>query len=139
MAKVEKANEEIIEIVNNIIVETFGKGFITTKIVSSSDQKTLIKIKKANPIIEYFVNAENCIIITINEILFYQLSDEQRKLIILNELEGVYYDTEKDKLIVQQPPLNISIGCYNKFGNNLIEAQKTMIEIQKLMNSKDQQ
>ena len=125
MAKLEKAGDEIIEFITNIIEEHELDAFAQFRFFELPKQKEAIKVSKASATAEYFAKASDMVTVFINPKIWERLEDTHRKLLTENALNGVYFDEKEDgtgKLVVEQPNLAISSECYAKFGKDLVDA-----------------
>jgi len=122
MAKLEQASEDVIKFIEDIIVEGDYDGFASFRFFNCERQKELVKVTKASATTEYFAKTTDLCTIFVNEKIWDKLEDRQRELLVKNALNGLYYDDEKGKLVLEQPNLSISSECYMKFGSELVDA-----------------
>lgn len=127
MAKLEKAGEDIIEFISNIISEYGLDSFATFRFFELPKQKETIVVKKASATTEYFAKASDMCTVFVNPKIWDLLEDKQKKLLTENALNGIYYDDEKGKLIVEQPNMAISSECFDKYGPELVNAVEIAI------------
>lgn len=134
MGKLTKASDDVIEFVNNIVMEYDLDAFASFKVLNISGRKNpLVKVSKASATSEYFIKASNCVIVYVNEEIWDMCDDKTRDLLVRNALNGIHYDDEKDKMSVEQPEMLISLGCYRKYGKDLVDAMEvTMIAREQL-------
>lgn len=122
MSKLEQASEDVIKFIEDIIVEGDYDAFASFRFFNCEKQKELVKVSKASATTEYFAKTTDLCTIFVNEKIWDRLDDRQRGLLVRNGLNGLYYDDEKGKLILEQPNLQISSECYLKFGAELVDA-----------------
>lgn len=125
MAKIEKAREEVIDFIKEIIESHDLDAFATFRYFECEKQKEFIKVAKANATTEYFAQASDMCTIFVNPKIWDRLEDNHRKLLVENALNGVYFDEKEDgsgRMVVEQPNMLISSECYQKFGAELVDA-----------------
>ena len=127
MAKLEKASDDIIQFIESIIRSHGLDTFATFRFFELPKQKELIKVTKANATSEYFAKASDMCTVFVNPRVWDRLEDKQRTLLTENALNGIHYDDEKSKLIIEQPNLMISSDCYAKFGSQLVDAAEIVV------------
>lgn len=126
--KVLKASDEVVEFVDKIIESTGLKGYISFDILNNESQKALVTATKGSSTSEYYAKASPLVIIYVNENIWFRIDDERmREILVRDAIDGVSYDTEKEKLIVEKPQINISLGAYRKYGESLLKAAETVI------------
>ena len=130
MAKFFKADESIVKIVDEIANELglaqYGIDFETLDVVNL---KQAVKVVRANEYAEYLSSRENLILILVNGEMFDLVpegTDENglnaRYMWLRLAMDEIAYDSEKDKIIIGVPTLNIPVGCYEKYGKASIDA-----------------
>lgn len=127
MAKIEKASEDVISFVEKIVNEIGLNAYVSFRVLNQSNQKCLVKVSKASATVEYFTKTEPCVIVYVNENLWDMVDDRIREILVYDALDGVYYDTEKDKLAVNAPQINISLGAHQKYGEELTNAAESIV------------
>lgn len=126
--KIIKASDDVIEFIEKIIDTTALKGYVEFRILNNESQKALVTASKASATTEYFARTSPCVIIYVNEELWYRLDDENlREMLVRDSIDGVSYDPEKDKLVVEKPQINISLGTWRKYGETLVKAAETVV------------
>lgn len=126
--KVFKASDEVVEFVDKIIESTGLKGYISFDILNNESQKALVTASKGSSTSEYYAKTSPLVIIYVNENLWFRVDDERmREILVRDAIDGVSYDTEKEKLVVEKPQINIALGTYRKYGEQLLKAAETVI------------
>ncbi len=114
MAKFEQPFEDTKVIFDSLITSTNLDRFVTIKVLVNNRLKEIGKVVKANDLIKYETGAD--VYIILNERVFDQL-DEVQKVIIAEELlAGIYFDTEKDKLVIKSADVKTFSGLLKKYG-----------------------
>lgn len=127
MGKIYESSDEVKDFVVNI-VKSIGLDLVASfKVLSVDKQKKLIRVTKASATTEYFAKVNDCVVCYVNEELFFMLDEEMREILIRDALNGVYYDSEKEKLCILQPDINIFAGTYEKYGEKLVKASECVV------------
>ena len=127
MAKLFKLSEETQNLIDNVASEFGLVNYMNIKCFGIKKQKQVIKVKKASPTEEGMGNSTDCVILVVAEEILESLSEEQQDILVRDALSQIFYDDEKDKIIVTQPEVCITLGGWQKWGEKLINAQETAI------------
>lgn len=130
MAKFFKADESIVKLVDEIANELglaqYGIDFETLDVVNL---KEVVKIVKANEYAEYLSNRESLILVLINGEAFDLLPDgpdehgvDNRYMWLRLAMEQIAYDSEKDKIIIGCPKIDVPVSMYEKYKNVAVDA-----------------
>lgn len=139
MAKLFKLGEETQGLIDNVASEFGLANYVNIKCFGINKQKQVIKVKKASPTEEGMGNSPDCVIIVVAEDVFIRLSEEQQDLLVRDALSQVYYDDEKDKIVVTQPELCITLGGWQKWGEKLVTTQETAILVRQQMEEEERE
>ena len=112
--KFEEPFEETIDLYKERIELTGLDKQIKITILGNPKAKEIFKVTKASEILKY--RAGDDIIIFINELIFDQLTEEQRIMIVDESLAGIHYDDEKEKLTITKPDIVTFSGIISKYG-----------------------
>lgn len=82
--------------------------------------KEVGEIIKGNDLLKLHVG-KDVVAIALVEEAFDQVDDETKDLWIEGLLSQIYYDQEKEKVVITKPELNITAGMYNKYGTAILE------------------
>jgi len=97
--KIFKTSEDVLDLALNKFEETsLSELGINLKVLSTSKAKNVLKVSRANAILNNLTN--NDIILVIYEEAFDRLNDEHKEKLLEGCLSNVSYDSEKDKLNV---------------------------------------
>ena len=65
---------------------------------------------------------EDLIVISIYERAFDMVDEETKRLWIENAIEPIYYDIEKDKVVIENgPSITVGLGMYHKYKNTIVD------------------
>lgn len=133
MAKYQEPFEETQDLYDQLIEEAGLSNYVNITILSSDKSKEIFKVNKANELLKYRTGDD--IIIVLNEKIFDQLTDEQRKIVAEESLASIHYDTEKDKIVITKPDVVTFSGILSKYSfdtwNVLKESIKTLYTAEK--------
>jgi len=102
------------ELFDEAIIEANLKQYLNVVIVADNKAKKIFHVAKASPIHKHRTGDD--VIITLNEFVFDQLTDEQRTIIISDSLSRISFDSEKDKVTIVQPDFTANRMILSKFG-----------------------
>lgn len=114
MAKFEQPFDDHKALFDALIAEANLDRFATIKVLVNNKQKEIGKVVKANDLIKYETGAD--VYIIINEKVLDKLSNEQKTIVAEELLAGIYFDSEKDKLIIKTADVKTFSGLLKKFG-----------------------
>lgn len=133
MAKFEEPFEDTQDLYDEVIKAAGLDQYVNITILVNNKSKELFKINKANELLKYRTGDD--IIIVLNEKIFEQLTDEQRRIVVEESLASIHYDTENDKLVITKPDVVTFSGVLSKHTfekwNVLRESIKTLYAAEK--------
>ena len=88
---------------------------ITIEAINLNSKKSFGEVIKANELVTLFTGDSDMVCIAINERLFLLLDDQSQTVLIESLLSQVWYDSEKDKIMIVKPELNVGLGMYHKY------------------------
>jgi len=134
MAKYEDPFEDTLEIFEGVIASTNIDRYVTIKILTDNNLKKVVaKAVKANDLVKY--ETKNDVYIFVNEVIFEQLTEEQQVMAADEVVAGLIFDSEKEKLTINQPDVKTHSGVLSKYGYDryevLQESIKTLYSMEK--------
>lgn len=126
MANLTRITDENNELFETILDETTIPQWVEFELLNNEQQKELYRISKANDVLKTLADGVDFVVI-LNEDIFDQLVDDQKKLVIIEFLAGVSYDSEKDTLSLNKPDFTSYTGVLNKFGHERIISLKESV------------
>lgn len=139
MAKLFKLSDETQNLIDNVTSEFGLTNFMNFKCFGINKQRQVIKVKKASPTEEGMGNSTDCVIVIVAEDVFSRLSEDQQDLLVRDAISQIFFDDEKDKIIVNQPEICITLGGWKKWGESLINAQETAILVREQMEEEERE
>ena len=101
MAKIFETDIEIVDLAETVYSETgLDKMGFTLKVMSVTKSKDLLKVSKANATTEFLVNDTDIITLYVYEDAFKRLGEDYMRVLMEGAFSNVYYDTEKEKLMI---------------------------------------
>ena len=127
MPKFQAPSDELIKKFDSILKKTSIVDLIQFRILDSPSLKEPIMIAKASPIVNHLNSID--VLLYFNEELFDMLDESLQDIAIEEKLAQVYFDSEKDKVVMLKPDLTTFSGIIGKYGDEyfrLFESIKAM-------------
>lgn len=120
MKNYEKPSEDLVELFDSVLAETSIPDWIDFEIRVDNKQKKIIsKIRKLDDLVVNLTDQINFAIV-VNERAFYLYSDEQKRIELRDQIEGVVID-ENNKISLEKPKFAAHIGLLEKYGYEAIK------------------
>lgn len=119
MAKFEEVFEDTQELFTRFVDKVDNLREVNIKILANNRLKEIGKVVKANDLLKHMTNED--IIILLNETIFEQLSAEQKEMVIEELIAQVYFDAERDKIMIIKPDVNTFSLLLRKYGYDKYE------------------
>jgi len=88
---------------------------ITIEPIALNSKKSYGEVIKANELVTLFTGDSDMVCVALNERLFLELDEQSQTVLIESLLSQIWYDDEKDKIIITKPELNVGLGMYHKY------------------------
>ena len=88
---------------------------ITIEPICLHSKKSYGEVIKANELVTLFTGDSDMVCVAINEELFQLLDDQSQTVLIESLLSQVWYDDEKEKVVINKPELHLGLGMYHKY------------------------
>lgn len=129
MANYKEPYEDLAEYFKNSLseagLETFG---VDVKVLANDKLKEIGKVKKANDLINFLTDYD--VVIEFNEEVFERLEDSQKQLIADELVTCIHYNTEKDKINIENPDIATFSGIIDRYGAEVcINTKKVVGEV----------
>ena len=129
MAKFGKVSEETQELVDKISNETGLIQFIDFETVAVPKSKKVIDIKRCPPLGEHVAGKRDVVCVIVYEKAFERLTVEQQELLMRDAFNMVYFDSEKDKIVIGCPQIVVSCGGRAKWGEKLVDTAEIAVTV----------
>lgn len=117
------ASPEYVELVKTVAKTKANLNYIDFQVFNLlKSKKDVIKVQKANEIVELALDKEDVVVVSIYERAFDMVDDETKRLWIENALNPVKYDIDKEKVIIGgEPAISVDLGMYHTYKGVIIE------------------
>ena len=139
MAKFGDVSDETKDLIEQLVAEAGLENFIRVEIMNIIKSKQLFSVSKAGPKAEHMANLpENeTVCICVYEDAFNRLDDKAKLLTARDAVASISFDTEKDKIVITQPQICVSLGGRMKYGEELLDAAEAgVLAIQQIEDEK---
>ena len=105
MAKLFKTSDDIYEFITNEWSNTENSKIgVRLKVISSQKAKQILKLSKASATTEYLIREQDVLTLVVYEEAWDRLSEMNKILLLKGIFSVVSYDTEKERLIIDNRP-----------------------------------
>lgn len=117
------ASPEYVDLVNKVAKRKSISNYVEFQVLNlKKSKKEVIKVQKANEIVELALEKEDVVVVSIYEKAFDMVDDQTKELWIENALNPVHYDMEKDKVIIGgEPTITVDLGMYHTYKDVIIQ------------------
>ena len=137
MAKLGSVSDETKELIEQLVADAGLENFLRVEVINIAKSKQLFKVAKANPTTEYLAKMPETVCIYVYEEAFDRLDDKAKRLTAQDAVASISFDTEKDKIIITQPQICVSLGGRMKYGEELLDAVEAgVLAIQQIEDEK---
>lgn len=98
---------------------------VNVQVMSTTKQKEVIKVGKASDPTEFLTKTDNAVQLFVYEEVFLELDEELQKFLVEFAFDGVYYDSDKDRVMLEKNPYVPLFDLRHKYGeraDELLEA-----------------
>ena len=127
--KFREISDEIKEILEDLIEETGLFHVINFIYYGVDKQREVVKVSKLGMLGEVVSEKPSTIVISVEEDTFLKLSPEQQRMIAEDAIAQISFDYEKDKIKIDAPTINMTSGCWMKYGEELTRAYQLCHEL----------
>ena len=127
MAKFEDVFDDTQTLFTSLLLNANLAQVVTVKLLTDNKQKDIYKVVKANDLVRYMTN--NDVVIILNENIFDQLPEDQKKIIAEEAIASISFDFENDKLALAKPDLTTFSGIISKYSLEKYPETKELIRL----------
>jgi len=113
MAKYSAVFDENEDIFKEIIGSADLERLINIKVLANNTQKEIGKVMKTNDLVRFMTKQD--VVIIINETIFDQLEDNQKRLIADELITWISYNSETDKVVITKPDITTFGSILRKY------------------------
>lgn len=134
MGKLISSSDYVVELVDTAVTEAGLAAYgITVETMSTTKSKHPVKVSKANSTTEYLTKTSDVICVEVYEAAFERLDDDMQKKLIEMYISSISFDSEKDKLTVQNNQFLNMFNMCRKYGDEFIHVlESAYIAIQQI-------
>ena len=126
MAKFDEPFEDTQALFSQVISDAGLDQFINITLLTNNKAKEIFKINKANELLKYRTNDD--VIIVLNEKIFEQLTDDQKRIIVEEAIAYISYDSENDKVVITAPDFIAHSGILRKHTFDTIDVVRESVK-----------
>lgn len=118
-----QASPEYVDLVKEVVATKSNLNYIEFQVYNiKKSKKDVIKVQKANELIELALDKEDLVVVSLYERAFDLVDDQTKRLWIENAINAVRYDMEKEKVVIDAgPTINVGLGMYHTYGDVIIQ------------------
>ena len=118
-----QASPEYVDLVKEVVATKSNLNYIEFQVYNiKKSKKDVIKVQKANELIELALDKEDLVVVSLYERAFDLVDDQTKRLWIENAINAVRYDMEKEKVVIDAgPTINVGLGMYHTYGDIIIQ------------------
>lgn len=131
MAKIFETSEDIVELINDKFEDTGLAAIgINLKVLSVSKQKEVLKIARTSATTAFLTHKD--LQLTVYEAAFDRLPLEVQERLVETVLSNVWFDSEKDKLIIETNPFVQIFQMRKKYPNIVDDLETSFLVIKQI-------
>lgn len=105
MAKLFKTSDDVYEFITNEWEQTdASKIGVRLKVISTSKARQILKLSKVSATTEYLIREQDVITLVVYEDAWDKLPDVDKVLLLRGLFSVVSYDTEKERIVIDNRP-----------------------------------
>ena len=129
MSKIFETTEDLLKICQSKFIESgLADVGIRLKVLSLTKSNVAAKVQKANATTNFISHGQIDLVLFLYEDVLDRLDEDARARLI----EGAYYDTEKDKLNIDNSPFGEVIRMSKKYPNYINDLETVELTIEQL-------
>lgn len=132
MSKYADVSADTQELFNKVLESTSIPDYVLFKLLHSETEKNPMKILKSNPLVEHLTKVE--VVIIVNESLLDELGEENSEILYDELIAGVFFDNEKNKLVIEKPDFSSYKSIMKKYGTKINDVKEL---VQALLQQKE--
>lgn len=115
MAKWIEVSDETVKAFDDVLLSILPEQYgVAVKIIVDNSQKTVIELKKVPPMYKFSYGDD--LIIIVNEAILDAMPPVEQNLYIQEQLSGVRFDAENDRLLIDKTDVNTYDGFIERHG-----------------------
>lgn len=115
MAKYSRCEEDVQKLVHEVASELGLEQFMDFEALYVPKAKEVVSVSRASELTQYLSNRDDLIILVIYQKAFDLVEEKTQYMWIRMAMEQIYFDTEKDKIIIGKDNITLPISFVNKY------------------------
>lgn len=133
MSKIFETTEDLLKIGQSKFIESgLADVGIRLKVLSLTKSNVAVKVQKANATTNFISHGQIDLVLFLYEDVLDRLDEDARARLIEGALSNAYYDTEKDKLNIDNSPFGEVIRMSKKYPNYINDLETVELTIEQL-------
>lgn len=133
MSKIFETTEDLFKIGQSKFIESgLADVGIRLKVLSLTKSNVAAKVQKANATTNFISHGQIDLVLFLYEDVLDRLDEDARARLIEGALSNAYYDTEKDKLNIDNSPFGEVIRMSKKYPNYINDLETVELTIEQL-------
>lgn len=133
MSKIFETTEDLLKIGQSKFIESgLADVGIRLKVLSLTKSNVAAKVQKANATTNFISHGQIDLVLFLYEDVLDRLNEDARARLIEGALSNAYYDTEKDKLNIDNSPFGEVIRMSKKYPNYINDLETVELTIEQL-------
>lgn len=133
MSKIFETTEDLLKIGQSKFIESgLADVGIRLKVLSLTKSNVAAKVQKANATTNFISHGQIDLVLFLYEDVLDRLDEDARARLIEGALSNAYYDTEKDKLNIDNSPFGEVIRMSKKYPNYINDLETVELTIEQL-------
>lgn len=134
MSKIFETSEDLANIGQSKFVETgLADVGIRLKVLSLTKSNVAAKVQKANATTNFISHGQIDLVLYLYEDVLDRLDEDTRARLIEGALSNAYYDSEKDKLNIDNSPFGEVIRMSKKYPNYIQDLETVQLTIEQII------
>ena len=130
MSKIFETDESIVNLARDRFEDTGLAHYgVDLKVMSLTKANQLVKVSKASATTEFLAKTSDCIQMFIYEEAFDKLDEKSNNLILEGALSIVSYDTEKERIVIDNAPFAEIFNMRRKYGDLYTDLLESTFEL----------
>jgi hypothetical protein len=134
MSKIFDTSEDLVTLSQSIFAKTgLDSVGIRMKVLSLTKSNVAAKVSKANATTNFISHGSIDIVLYLYEEVLDRLDEDARGRLIEGALSNAYYDSEKDKLNIDNSPFGEVIRMSKKYPNYIQDLETVQLTIEQIV------
>ena len=134
MSKIFETSEDLANLGQSKFIETgLSDVGIRLKVLSLTKSNVAAKVQKANATTNFISHGQIDLVLYLYEDVLDRLDEDTRARLIEGALSNAYYDSDKDKLNIDNSPIGEVIRMSKKYPNYIQDLETVQLTIEQIL------